>query len=498
MTLRLVVDGRGAHRREMIETLIRKSNGSIELAFHSGDVGADLSGPDLYRMRPARSGQGDLMQGFKARGVDLPLLASEDYRRMVETAVDQLHRFDPAFRYRSHNLRNLQDYLDYYHILAEAFAAKLVETRATHVLFLNVPHLGYDTILYHVARALGLKTLVLYQTLFPNRFFSMERVEDLGLADLETSTAAPMPIEKGSAPDLFYMDPRWQDQGPRGKISRHAIARFIKHMALRSPGKLLNPAYIRRTLGRISAIYEKLPDWRDPFARFFHDNELAYFEHLAEYETGKVDWDADFIYAPLHNQPELSTSALGGVWRDQLLMIEALAHDLPPGWKIYVKENPRQGAFARGPLFFHRLKRIEGVQLLPSHSNTALLSAKAKFTATVTGTAGWEAIRKGRPAVVFGGAWYRALPGVINWKPGLDFKAISQLGFAHEELERKTGALWARGHEGVLETIYTEIAKDYDANANVERVSDTLLALLTGKTEVSFPPPSPQKDMPDA
>lgn len=487
MTIRLAVDGRGEHRRGMIDELIRKADGAIEITFHSGDVGADIVGPDLYRLKPSRNNQDRLIQQFKAKGIDLPLLASEDYRQIVATAVDQLYRFDPAFRYRSHNLRNLQDYLDYYHLLAEAFAGKLAATRTTHVLFLNVPHLGYDTILYQVARALGLKTLVLYQTLFPNFFFSMERVEDLGLADLSSTSAEPMLIEQGTSPDLFYMKPNWQEKGPRGRIGIKAVASLVKHLVLRDPLKLMNLAYISRTLGRISGIYKQLPDWRDPFANFFHDNELAYFENLAEYENDTVDWDADFIYAPLHNQPELSTSALGGVWRDQLLMIEALAHDLPPEWKIFVKENPRQGGYARGPLFFHRLKRIEGVHLLPSHANTHLLSAKARITATVTGTAGWEAIRKGRPTVVFGGAWYRSLPGVVEWRPGLDFKAISETTFPHHELERKAGELLSRAHAGVLETIYTEIVRDYDPVANAQVVADTLLNLLAGNTAVSFP-----------
>jgi hypothetical protein len=487
MTIRLIVDGRGAHRRDMIEYLIAKSNKRVELAFHLGDVKEDISGPDLNRMRPSRDGRDLLLGDFKLRGVDLPLITSPEFRQSLETAIDQLHRSDAAYRYRSHNLRNLQDYIDFYHIVAEAYAARIVQTEATHALFMNVPHVGYDTILYQVARAMGLKTIVLYQTLFPNRFFSMARVEDLGLIDLSGSEAPPMMIEKGSSQELFYMDERWQDIAPRGKISSKAVARFIKFMALRNPRKILDLGYMQRTLGRISKIYNDLPDWRDPFARFFHDNELAYFEHLAEYEQGEVDLAANFIYVPLQNQPELSTSALGGIWRDQLLMIEALARDLPIGWKIYVKENPRQTAFARGPLFFHRLKRIEGVQLLPSHANTHSLSANAKFTASVTSNACWESIRKGKAAIAFGAAWYRSLPGIVRWQPGLDFKAIAAMRFEHSDLERAAGAIISRSHIGILETVYTNIVPDYDSTINTERVAASLFDLLTGELPLTFP-----------
>lgn len=487
MTIRLAVDGRGAHRRAMVEQLVARAQGAVEIAFHLGDAGADLSGPEINRMRPGHAGTDDLMQRFRLSGADLPLILSSDYHQMVETAIDQLQRSDAAYRYRAHNLRNLQDYLDFYHLLAGAYAQRIRETGATHALFMNVPHVGYDTILYQVARALGLKTVVLYQTLFPGQFFSMARVEDLGRLDTSGIDAPPMPIEKGSSPDLFYMDARWQEKAPRGRISGRAVARFVKFMALRDPKKLLNPAYMRRTLGRISALYQGLPDWRDPFARFFHENELAYFEHLAEYESGDFDLAADFIYVPLQNQPELSTSALGGIWRDQLLMIEALAQDLPAGWKIYVKENPRQTAFARGPLFFHRLSRIPSVRFLPSHANTHALSSRAKFTAAVTSNACWESIRKGKAAVAFGAAWYRSLPGIVAWRPGLDFHQIAALPVDHAALEKAAGAVLSRAHQGVLETVYTEIVQGYDAEANTRTVSAQLLDILTGKVPLTFP-----------
>lgn len=485
MTIRLAVEGRGEHRRNFLEQLVARSNGRIEIAFHVGEPVSDIFGPDLNRLRPDRNG-GLPMHDFRLQGADLPLLAQPEFRAMIETAVDQLHRTDATYRYRSHNVRNLQDYLDTYHILAEALAQKLQETRTTHVLFMSVPHVGYDTIFYHVARAMGLHTIVLSQTIFPNQFFSMRRIEDQGLFDPNSTVAPPMLIEKGTSPEMFYMDARWQKDSPRGRIGAKAVLSMLRHVAYRRPQSLLNPVYLTRTLRRISDIYGSLPDWRDPFAQFFNDNALAYFEHLADYEHTNFDLDQPFIYVPLQNQPELSTSALGGVWRDQLLLLEALSARLPDGWRIYVKENPRQGAYARGPMFFHRLKRIRGVSLLPSSANTHELSARAQFTATVSGTAGWEALRKGRPAVVFGAAWYRSLPGAVIWKDGLDFQAIANSSFRHEDLERSAGALLARCHDGVIVTVYTKIVKDYDRESNAERVSETMLGLIEGRIEPTF------------
>ena len=100
----------------------------------------------------------------------------------------------------------------------------------------------------------------------------------------------------------------------------------------------------------------------------------------------------------------MSTSSLGGKYCDQALLIEDLARDLPDAWKIFVKENPRQGAYARGPMFFHRLNRIPNLEIMPSNADTHALSNNAQFVASVAGTVGWEAIRQGTPAMVFGAA----------------------------------------------------------------------------------------------
>lgn len=232
MTIRLAVDGSGDLRKQILERIVARSDGRIEVAVHFGDRDADFHAPCLQRMEVRYGKKGHLMQRHLARGAELNLLASPDYRKMLEVGVEQLQRNSSTYRYRSHNLRNLQDYLDYYHILADADAQELEETGATHALFMNIPHLGYDIVLYHVARALGLKTLVVSQTFFPDSFFSLERIEDFGFLSPDGPDGPPQAIEKGSAPDLFYMDDRWQKEGPKGRLNANAVVSLFKHVAL--------------------------------------------------------------------------------------------------------------------------------------------------------------------------------------------------------------------------------------------------------------------------
>src|SRR5271166_613644 len=59
-----------------------------------------------------------------------------------------------------------------------------------------------------------------------------------------------------------------------------------------------------------------------------------------ERRAAPVDLSANYIYVPLHVQPERSTSPNGGIYVHSELMIETLAHAIPTNWLVYVQEHP--------------------------------------------------------------------------------------------------------------------------------------------------------------
>lgn len=134
-----------------------------------------------------------------------------------------------------------------------------------------------------------------------------------------------------------------------------------------------------------------------------------------------ADFSKPYIYVPLHYQPECTTSPQGGIFVDQILMIKMLASALPEGWEIYVKEHPAQeqahgNEFTpyryRG--FFGSIADIPKVRLVPTNTNTFELTRRSKTVATIAGTAAWEAVLRGKPALVFGYPWFMHAPGVFR------------------------------------------------------------------------------------
>ncbi len=97
----------------------------------------------------------------------------------------------------------LQDCLDHCHILTDVMAQKLIEARSTHVPVFNVPHLVDATVLYDTARSLGIETVILPMSHFPNLSFSMRPIENFGAFDPKAGHAKPLPIGRDKETELF-------------------------------------------------------------------------------------------------------------------------------------------------------------------------------------------------------------------------------------------------------------------------------------------------------
>ena len=486
-TVNLLSVSTAKNTTEILTELVKGSQNNIVLKLHLGDANSDFKASSLVRMSKKSGRAGHLFNIHKHySGVDHQLMASESFKEDLEKLIDQLFRHSDAYRYKSHNLQNLQDYLDYYHILADAMANEIISHEINHILFFNIPHLAYDTIIYQLAISLKIEITIVTQSLFANKFFSLRRIENYGDIDREKSFTAKI-AHKIPEIDLFYMKKIKQKKEKSGSINLKAFLSFTLFVLFKNPSLLFRPFYSLKILNQINKIYQRFPKWRDPFANFFHVNELAYFEHLAEFELNKLDLGKRFVYFPLPMQPEMTTSAIGGSYRDQLLALEHLSKILPKDVKIFVKENPKQGSFSRGPLFFHRLSRIKSVIFVPSYADTNELTKKAIFIATVTGTVGWEALCIGKSVLVFGNAWYKNFPGVTLYKEGLLFQNIIENVPQKKDVELTFNNLMASSHDGVVDRAYTGLVANFNIEENAANTAKTLEKLIFKKTEATFP-----------
>jgi hypothetical protein len=135
----------------------------------------------------------------------------------------------------------------------------------------------------------------------------------------------------------------------------------------------------------------------------------------------KPDYQKKYVYIPLAFQPEHTTLPMGGVYDDQLLMIDMVSQTLPDGWVIYVKEHlPQwypfhtQAYHYRYKGYYKHIDQKKNVILVPAETNPRELIKHSQTVATVTGTASWESLLSNKPSLVFGSVWYMHCKGIFR------------------------------------------------------------------------------------
>ncbi|MDL0131502.1 hypothetical protein PNP59_11250 [Halobacterium salinarum] len=170
------------------------------------------------------------------------------------------------------------------------------------------------------------------------------------------------------------------------------LTEVIDHFYRQKFGDLKNDFYHNSTSNRIlsklkNVGYQKYLDYLDIF------QEPIYSE--------------DYIYFPLHLQPEASTSVLAPMYMHQRDVIRDLSKSIPFNYKLYVKEHPSSPI--RNPSYYKELAQMPNVVLLEPNIDSHKLIKHSKLITTITGTAGLEAVLSKKPSIVFGRPHYRKL-----------------------------------------------------------------------------------------
>lgn len=134
----------------------------------------------------------------------------------------------------------------------------------------------------------------------------------------------------------------------------------------------------------------------------------------------------NYIYVPLHYQYEATTAPMGGPFVDQILMLEILSR---LGIKVYVKEHPRISK-NRSMEYYVKIASLRNIQMIPISTNNYDLIDNSLCVSSVTGTAGWEGILRGKPALVFGNIFHGYAPG------GYFVKSLKDCKIAIDEIKK--------------------------------------------------------------
>lgn len=352
----------------------------------------------------------------------------------------------------SYDIKTIHDYLNIFNLALNYYYSIFKNNEIDLYITQRSPHIGLDYLKLMLAKEMGIKTLILEQTLFANRFFYYWDYYDYGFFEtsLPLFEKEEVHIEEKYEKDLFYM------QESAFSIKKSLVKHFPSLRYLRfifSPSKADVALY-----------------------NFYQSRKQQKYKLESNEE---VDFGLKYVYFALHLQPEKTTSGWGGKFNDQLLALEKLSNMIPEDWLIYVKENPKQRAFMRGQWYYKRLSLIPKIKIVPQTTNTYKLLSRSQFVSTITGTVGWEAITGGKNVLAFGwGTWYKGFPGVYMYTPDLDIETIVNNKIDHQLVEEKLSQLKMKMGHGVIYREYYEMVENFSEKSNVDYIISSLLKIL--------------------
>ncbi len=351
-----------------------------------------------------------VLEGVRVRGLtrDEALPPSEELlKQLYETESIILTMMNKKFeRTQVSERKNLYyRYLSYWHGALNKF-------KPDAIIFPTIPHTVYDFVIYSLAKLYHIKTVMLEPTWIGDRLVIMTDYKN-GSAMIEKKMTDYKNKEVALSEISEDLQEEYKLQNSKGV---DATPIFIKNIKNQYSG-------LKLLIWKIRAIRESILDLS--IGRKIANLLQRTFGENLKKEYGSIqvrpDFSKKFIYLPLHYQPERNSSPQGGIYVDQILMAETLSAALLEGWWLYVKEHPTQWLYRGLTYFSYRFRgyykamaKLKNVKIVPIETSTYELTDHAQAVATITGTAGWEALARSKPALIFGYPWYQHCPGIFK------------------------------------------------------------------------------------
>jgi Capsule polysaccharide biosynthesis protein len=286
--------------------------------------------------------------------------------------------------------------------------------------FINVTFGEY--LYYCVAKEMGIPFLNLrntkienYVTVAPDIFEPSKKIKSLFL-NLQKQAVSKTTKKKAES---YYFKLAKQRATYEGQNYINEVQKPFTF----TPKGLLNtiakPAY---WLGKTLTKNREHTDNHSPspfWAAIYKDtiNPLRYRKVVKKYSRRFKSIDEikniNYAFFPLHLEPEISLLTYSRPYFNQIEVIRWCAYSLPVGWKLVIKDHPKN-PYYRKKDYFKKLFEIPNVIMVPPDSSTFELICWAKAIMIISGFVGFEAICQAKPVIAFGRTAFEFLPKTMQ------------------------------------------------------------------------------------
>ena len=276
----------------------------------------------------------------------------------------------------------------------------LVGLGITRIISCSTPHELLTYLFARVAEELKIKTMILDKTPLLHRYWALSSLDNV------PPTALIPQINSGvgiSARTQECVGKLRSDISADSEIGLKAQKSIYGRSSMSLMGEL------RR---------DGLSLFRYPWRVVSIINKLRLFRLYSELTKPLPPSKVKIISFFLHYQPERTTLPEGRIFVMQQLAIQILSEAIPNDWHICVREHPstwlrRLPLTCRDSYFYRSIAAIPKVQFVSNEIPTNELVDRSTIVSTITGKVGFQALARGRIAIVFGTAGYRDHPGCV-------------------------------------------------------------------------------------
>lgn len=294
---------------------------------------------------------------------DSPILSNTDYddfdylNERLSVILEMMNR------YEGRHAIPFVDRITFIYAQAAYWRKFLIKKGIDLILQFDVPHDVYDYIMFFTARALGIKTIYIQHTTFFVPYLNQTKIINVitPISDLENRNKARIldndiqldfdfdeivksyALGNSQQNSAFYSRIKMEDIGEKGIFN--VLKDKIKKIILYVNNNQIKHNYVMD--------FELSKTQYLKFRDFFKTRQyikkktiqLKKFYNSKSIKT--IPLGKQFVFVPLHYQPERSTCPDGGVYSNPYLFLQNIVAIIPSDVLILVKEHPRQFNFAR-------------------------------------------------------------------------------------------------------------------------------------------------------
>lgn len=301
----------------------------------------------------------------------------------------------------------------------------IIDNNIKKVILGNVPHTPHDYTIYYISKLLRIN-IIIFQP-FNNPFSEVKRYLLMSDFDWRNKFFNEITNDDFLPEDLEKLL-SLHDVSKQLSISKQILiqdkSNFFKKLL--SINLIKSTRIVSKILLRFTLLYKVI-------------EERIFLIRLSNLALEKIDVD-NYVFFPLHFQPEATTIPVANQFLDQLEIIRILSRNLPVGYTLLVKEHPAYWLRknlnhfneytpikdVRPFRFYKELLNNPNVRLVNHNLDSHKLLHNSRGVVTVSGTIALEAALNSKPVLMFGDHYYNQLINVTKFNNLGDIKVFNR------------------------------------------------------------------------